>query len=208
MAKKTKYYVVWQGNNPGVYDSWDECLLQVKGYPNALYRSFSSREEAEEAYAHGYTPVEKPGRRDVTHGDLEDEVVWNSICVDAACSGNPGLMEYRGVDTRTGLELFHVGPLQDGTNNIGEFLALVHALAYLKRKGDEETVIYSDSRIAIGWVKKGKARTKLNKTKANTRIFELIERAEKWLQNTRFKTQILKWDTARLGEIPADFGRK
>ena len=130
-----------------------------------------------------------------------------SLAVDAACSGNPGDMEYRGVYTATGQEIFHIGPLKKGTNNIGEFLALVHGLALLKQKGSD-LPIYSDSRNAIIWVKKKKCKTLLEREPVNEPIFELIERAEKWLNSNTYTTTILKWETAVWGEIPADFGRK
>ena len=135
-------------------------------------------------------------------------IEWDSISVDAACSGNPGKMEYRGVETQNKNELFHIGPLNEGTNNVGEFLALVHALAMLKKKGDSKTPVYSDSKIAMGWVKRKKANTKLKRTHRNERLFELTARAEQWLKANSYKTRILKWETKRWGEIPADFGRK
>ncbi|MFT7665899.1 MAG: ribonuclease HI, partial [Patiriisocius sp.] len=130
-----------------------------------------------------------------------------SIAVDAACSGNPGTMEYRGVDTQTQKQLFHQGPFYQGTNNVGEFLALVHGLAYLKMQKSDR-IIYSDSRIAMGWVKKKKCNTKLKKTKKNDPIFELIARAERWLKNNSYSSIMIKWETKAWGEIPADFGRK
>lgn len=42
-----KFYAVKIGRNPGVYSSWDECKAQVSGFPNALFKSFSSCQEAE-----------------------------------------------------------------------------------------------------------------------------------------------------------------
>jgi len=127
--------------------------------------------------------------------------------VDAACSGNPGRMEYRGVDTKTKKQLFLQGPFKKGTNNIGEFLALVHGLGYLKLK-KSELPIYSDSRIAISWVKKGQCRTNLQFSKDNQQLLDFIKRAEVWLKENTYTTQILKWETKAWGEIPADFGRK
>jgi ribonuclease HI len=116
-------------------------------------------------------------------------------------------MEYRGVDTQTQKQLFHQGPFYQGTNNVGEFLALVHGLAYLKMQKSDR-IIYSDSRIAMGWVKKKKCNTKLKKTKKNDPIFELIARAERWLKNNSYSSVMIKWETKAWGEIPADFGRK
>jgi ribonuclease HI len=116
-------------------------------------------------------------------------------------------MEYRGVDTKTKKVLFYKGPFKEATNNIGEFLALVHGLAFLK-KHQSNRIIYSDSKIAIGWVIRKKCRTKLVKTSKNQEVFELIQRAELWLNTNTYSTKIVKWPTKQWGEIPADFGRK
>lgn len=90
---------------------------------------------------------------------------------------------------------------------MGEFLALVHGLAFLKKYNSDRN-IYSDSKIAIGWVKRKKCNTKLKRTAQNKQLFELIERAEYWLKTNTYSTKILKWETKAWGEIPADFGRK
>lgn len=211
MAKKKKYYVVWAGNNPGIYDSWRECELQIKGYPNAQFKSFPTREEADDAFSGGigdHLSVKANKKKMLDPLLKEKEVIVPSWSVDAACSGNPGDLEYRGVITENGTDLFHLGPLEQGTNNVGEFLALVHALALLKKEGDSSTPIYSDSRIAIGWVAKKKCNTKLARTSKNKRLFELIARAESWLSRNEYSNPILKWKTKSWGEIPADFGRK
>ena len=128
------------------------------------------------------------------------------MAVDAACSGNPGKMEYRGVHLPSFQQVFHFGPLY-GTNNIGEFLAIVHALALLKQKGIDMPV-YSDSRNAIAWVKQKKCKTKLPRNAKSEPIFQLIDRAERWLHDNTYPTPVLKWETEQWGEIPADFGRK
>jgi ribonuclease HI len=209
MAKQ-KFYVVWEGHTPGVYKTWDECKKQVDGYAQAKYKSFDSAAEAEVAFKSNYwkfvskgAPTAKPA------GKIpRSAIIQESVSVDAACSGNPGAMEYRGVWTADARELFHMGPLADGTNNIGEFLALVHALAMLKAQDKPRMVIYSDSKIAQGWVKKGKCNTKLEATGRNEQIFNLIQRAENWLAMNKITNPILKWETEDWGEIPADFGRK
>ena len=210
---KQKFYVVWEGGTPGIYTSWTECQLQTKGYEGAKYKSFSTHEEAERAfhsspYAYiGKNAVKTENKHKPSSEVLPAAVVENSLAVHAACSGNPGDMEYRGVYTATGQEIFHIGPLKEGTNNVGEFLALVHGLALLQQKGSD-LPIYSDSRNAISWVKKKKCKTLLARKPINEPIFELIERAEKWLNTHTYTTQILKWETSVWGEIPADFGRK
>ncbi len=212
MAKsKIKYYVVWVGVKPGIYTSWDDCKAQIKGFPNASYKSFKSKTEAETAYqgsATEYIGQKGSKKTERSFSDYLDQIESNSISVDAACSNNPGLMEYRAVSTISGEEIFKKGPFSDGTNNVGEFLALVHALAFLKKSGKEDISIYTDSRTAMAWVRNKKVKTTLQKTSKNSILFELIERAITWLQNNNYKTTILKWDTDNWGEIPADFGRK
>ena len=136
------------------------------------------------------------------------KIIQDSLSVDAACSGNPGQMEYQGVYTKTKDPIFHQGPFPEGTNNVGEFLAIVHGLAYLKKEGRLTTPIYSDSKTAQAWVRNRKAKTNLAQTPRNKPIFDLIDRAEKWLQTNTYQNPILKWDTENWGEIPADFGRK
>ncbi|HCC52171.1 MAG TPA: ribonuclease H [Porphyromonadaceae bacterium] len=211
MTKRTKqkYYVVWKGVEPGIYDSWTDCQLRIKGYDGALYKSFHSKKEAEDAFSG--SPFDYIGKdlKIKHHPDKDNPppYITESLAVDAACSGNPGNMEYRGVYVETGQQVFHVGPMAQGTNNIGEFLALVHGLALFGKNGCTMP-IYSDSRNAILWVQQKKCKTKLERTAVNAPIFNLIERAEKWLRENSYTTKILKWETAEWGEIPADFGRK
>ena len=207
MAKKKKFYVVWTGLNPGVYHSWDDCQAQIKGVKGAVYKSFDSKEEAERAYASpAYTYTKKAETPTFTLETLPAVVERYALAVDAACSGNPGPMEYRGVYLGDGKEIFHFGPVH-GTNNIGEFLAIVHALAMLDKQGLKMT-IYSDSRTAISWVRKKCCKTQLERTDETEELFQLIERAESWLKAHRVTVPIVKWETEQWGEIPTDFGRK
>ncbi len=206
MGKK-RYYVVWNGLVPGIYDTWDECQTQIKGVKQALYKSFATRDEAERAYngsPYQYIFAEK--KENKTPAEIPSTVHRNALAVDAACSGNPGQMEYRGVYLATGEEIFHFGPIM-GTNNIGEFLAIVHALALLKKQ-QSRIPIYSDSRNALLWIKQKKCKTKLERMADTAEVFEMIERAEKWLQSNSYDNTLIKWETSQWGEIPADFGRK
>ena len=213
MSKKKKYYTVWNGVEPGVYDDWKICERQIKGYEGAKYKSFDTLDEANKAYqSQWYSYIGKNAEKAKVQKDYRqlpksEQPILTSIAVDAACSGNPGLMEYQGVDVKTGFQIFHIGPLEQGTNNIGEFLAIVHAVASFY-KTNPTLPIYSDSKTAISWVKNKKAKTKLEPNEKNTAIFDLIQRAERWLHNNSFTNPILKWDTEKWGEIPADFGRK
>lgn len=219
MAKSKKYYVVWEGVTPGIYDSWAACQLQIKGYPAARYKSFKTREEAVAAFggnasdhmdtrilAKGQAPGSAAAKPAATPSLFAKEIIWDSISVDAACSGNPGVMEYQGVDTKSRYQFFHQ-KFELGTNNIGEFLAIVHALAMFKKEG-KSTPIYTDSRNAMLWVKNKKCKTTLVKNARTAIVHELIARAETWLKSNTYDNKILKWETEKWGEIPADFGRK
>ncbi len=210
-AKKPKFYVVWQGRKPGVYDSWDEAKAQTDGFAKPLFKSFDSKPAALKAYkdkphVHIGQAIKPAGKQSKLAG-LVGDPIQDSLVVDAAWNTATGDMEYQGIYLATKQKLFLKGPYTDGTNNIGEFLAIVHALALLHQK-DSNMPVYSDSRTAIGWVKKKKANTKLEETTRNAELFELLDRAETWLQTHRFANPVLKWETTVWGENPADFGRK
>lgn len=216
MAKKTnKYYVVWSGHKPGVYENWAECQQQVNGYDKAKFKSFSSQAEAERALKDGWnkhwgqkkaadkTTVPASERDEAQRSDID----YDSISVDVGTRGNPGPIEYKGVDTKTGEVLFQVGPIKNGTNNLGEFIAIVHALAYLNKQGSKKTV-YTDSKTALSWLKKKKVGSSLERTKDTEKVWELADRAVNWLETHQYDNKVLKWNTEKWGEIKADYGRK
>lgn len=208
MAKK--YYVVWKGRQTGVFDSWEACQAQVKGFSEAQFKAFPSRAQAEAAFR---SPPQEQPRNSTSHRVqawllLPDPPQLPSICVDAACDGAPGNMECRGVWTESGEEIFHQGPFPESTVNIGEFLAVVHGLAWLLKKG-LEMPIYTDSVIAIQWVQQGGCQSKLPENEKNRVVFDLVRRAERFLkEHPRQVAWVRKWDTQAWGENPADFGRK
>lgn len=212
MAKRKggKYYVVWQGRTPGIYDTWADAKAQIDGFPNAQYRGYATIEEARAAFSlpFQYSPnfQQKPDWR-----TSKTPPLIPSICVDAACNMRTGTMEYRGVNTEDGAVIFAKGPFYDTTNNVGEFLAIVHALALLNRDGNPQfmsTPIYSDSLTAMSWVRRKHANTKMTPTPDNASLRVIIERAETWLRTHRWANLVLKWETKEWGETPADYGRK
>ncbi len=217
---KQKFYVVWVGREPGVYDNWSDAEEQVLNFPGAKYKSFASAAEAAKAYrgsedndpadlgsfliaAADRRPTDPGAPSYMSNPDI-DKDAW---AVDASCQGNPGIMEYRGVELSTGKELFKVGPFQDGTNNIGEFLAIVHALAEMNRRNEWHN-IYSDSKTAQAWIRNRQVKTQLKQTDRNAKLFELLGRGLVWIRSHSWPIKIMKWQTELWGEIPADFGRK
>ncbi|WP_079913663.1 ribonuclease H [Paenibacillus sp. 32352] len=219
---KSKYYVVWEGKVPGIYTTWAECQAQTNGYPQARFKAYESEAEAKAAMARGWkasfaaangakggsaSSSSAGARKAAGGGTAKPEADLDSLSVDVGSRGNPGIVEYKGVYTRTGEVVFQHPPISKGTNNLGEFLAIVHALAYLKQKGSSMT-IYSDSVTAISWVRKKEVATNLPRDKSTQEIWTLVDRALAWLKSNTYSNKILKWDTKAWGEIKADYGRK
>lgn len=232
MAKRRKYYVVWRGHSPGIYDSWEEARQQTTGFPGAQYKSFNDLDEATAAYRgnpsdhlgimrsilrHNPSFGQKTAQQapDLGNGVRDytaiEGIRLDAIAVDGACSGNPGPMEYRAVRVIDGVEVFRVGAAQHliGTNNIAEYLAMIHLAALLKKKGDYTTPIYTDSKNTLAWLRRGNSRTSLERTPKTAATLDLLARADAWLAaNGPIVNPIFKWPTELWGEIPADFGRK
>lgn len=208
---KKKYYVVWKGRKTGVFETWNECLTQIHGFPDAVYKSFKTRQLAEEAFK---SESDKFIGKDIFESELSEEQIkllgepiQESISVDGAWNTFTGIVEYQGVETHSGKVLFKAGPFEDGTNNIVEFLSIVHALAYCKQN-NLTLPIYSDSRNAIGWVRNKTQKTNHKQSEKNKKLFDMLDRAVKWLNSNEYQNEILKWETRAWGENPADFGRK
>jgi ribonuclease HI len=212
MAKKPKFYVVWKGRKTGVFNSWDECKEQTNGFDGAVFKSFETMELAEKAFhssSYDYIGKDKKFVSNISKEELAliGNPYEDAIAVDGAWDNTTGLVEYQGIYLKTYEVLFHVGPLEDGTINMVEFLAIVHALALCKQ-WNWKIPVYSDSKIALGWVREKKARTNHSPSDKNIKLFEMLIRAEKWLEDNIYENELLKWETKAWGENPADFGRK
>lgn len=216
MAKQ-KYYVVWVGRKPGIYTSWADCQEQINKFDDARFKSYETKAAAELAYKEGWKKHWGSGKPaasttgrfkpNSSHVETSEEIDYNSISVDVGTSGNPGPVEYKGVDTQTGEVIFSKGPVQKGTNNLGEFLAIVHGLAYLQKIGSNKTV-YSDSVNALKWVKQKAVSSTLVRDESTKEIWDLVDRAVHWLKTNTYTNKVLKWQTKQWGEIKADYGRK
>ncbi|WP_405081993.1 ribonuclease H [Paenibacillus chitinolyticus] len=213
MAEK-KFYVVWVGRTPGIYSTWAQCKEQTDAFPQAKYKSYPTEAEARAAFERGWQKSLDFGAKKKSAGagasgksEAPPEVDNDSISVDVGCSGNPGIVEYKGVDTKTGEVIFYRGPISKGTNNMGEFLAIVHALAYLQKQGSSKTV-YTDSMTALSWLRKKEVASNLVRDASTEEIWTLVDRALQWVRTNTYTNKIVKWDTKKWGEIKADFGRK
>lgn len=191
---KNRFYVVWRGRQTGIFNSWDECKQQIDGYPGAQYRAYPDWEQAHEAHLKGYW---KNVADKIEQAD--EEVEQDSVTVDVRINEN-GRLQYFGFHTTTGQLLFSSPVYEDGNNNVGQFLAIVHALALLAPRDDFRT-IYSASDTAIRWVEKRQCNTSLCRTLRNTQLFDLLARANQWLAHNSFANHVVKWDKERWGEI-------
>lgn len=210
-----KFYVVFAGREPGIYDNWEDAKAQVDGFPGARFRSYTNCEEATLAFRREGDAADvlifqrmAQQRPVVVDYSAFPEIRTDAIAVDGACNRNPGGdVEYQGVRVGTGERVFHIGPYPGGSNNIGEYLGLVHALALLQRQGDGSTPIYTDSVTALSWLRRRKHNSKVQLPPASA-LAQMLARADAWLASHTYSNPVLKWNTETWGEIPADFGRK
>ncbi|WP_148927662.1 ribonuclease H [Paenibacillus methanolicus] len=205
---KSKYYVVWAGRKPGIYTTWADCQKQTTGFSGARFKSFESKAEAEAAYAgEASERAATSAARGAGAAASKEEIIANSISVDVGSKGNPGIVEYKVVDTVTGAVLFEHPPIAKGTNNLGEFLAIVHGLRLIHEQGLDK-IVYTDSQTAMLWVKNRAVNTNLARDASTREIWTLVDEALDWLQRHPAHAQVRKWNTAAWGEIKADYGRK
>lgn len=204
MASRQKFYTVWVGKKPGVYTTWADCEQQVKGIVGAKYKSYPSLEIAREAFTK--TPLWDHKLRSALI-DQKINLPTHYLCVDAACSGVPGPVEWRVVKMPERKIILKKGPYHYGSNNIGEFLALVDAIRY-RQDHTLDLAIYSDSITALAWVRNKKCKTTIDVAKNNKQLAALIFEAESFLTSSGKFNELLKWETNNWGEIPADYGRK
>jgi ribonuclease HI len=194
MAKNRSFYVVFKGRVEGIYETWAECEVHTKGFAGAKYKKYSSWHLAEAAYQNYH--------KEITTTE-EQAYPLSGLCVDGACDDS-GNFEFRCVDLESGKIIHPSLRMKGGTNNVAEFLGLVWALAYCKKRS-LVTRVYSDSVTAIAWVRNKHARSTVN---VSVEVKSLLSKAQEWLQNNNSTSPVIKWRTDIWGEIPADYGRK
>ncbi len=208
---KQKYYTVWKWRQTGIFDNWDACKKSVDGYVWARYKSYPTKAEAELALKQPNHPTFQHSKIPTSNFQLPttSSPILPSLSVDWAWNTVTGWCEYQWVMTDSPESRILAGwPYADGTNNIVEFLGLVHALRYCQEHNLPTIPIYTDSVTAIAWVRNKVAKTTQPRNSKNAKLFGLLDDAILWLQSNSYKNPILKWETRIWGEIPADFGRK
>ncbi len=173
MAKK--FYVVWEGRKTGIFTDWDTCKKQVYGFPGAKYKSFSTRAEAEIAFAKAPAgggkkkAAKKKGtsRGSLSNKDVQALLVDVKIFTDGGCEPNPG-------QAGSGISIYRDNRVEElwyglydlcGTNNTAELNALYQALILARGEleAGDTVAILCDSKYSIqcitewaaGWEKRG-----------------------------------------------------
>jgi ribonuclease HI len=206
----TKFYVVFRGRKAGVYATWEECRSQIEGVPGHSCKAYKSRCDAEDALRAGSARAFEATRKERAAQVWRSKIPGACIAVDAACAGVPGPTEYRGVLLPECSEIFHSQLYARGTNNVGEFLAIVEGMRWLAERSFTSLPLYSDSQVGLGWVRAGKCNTHMASASPDLKM--AIEAADSWLRASpeapKLVPMLRKWPTSEFGEIPADFGRK
>lgn len=193
---KKKYYVVWRGRETGIFTSWDACLRSVNDFQGALFRGYSTWEEAHDAHLNGYWR-EVAKNKAVTP---TTEVIRHSFATDAVHNAD-GTFSYFITDIEQSRTIYRSPSFHDSNLNVCRFLAIVHALAILTKTSDTRPV-YSPSATAISWVSRRECRTSLCRTLGNTVTFDLIIRAGRFLADNLMSNPILRWESESWGEVP------
>jgi ribonuclease HI len=210
-TKKPTRYVVWIGKKPGVYTSRDGCRQQVDKFPGARYQGFDSQQLAIHAFDLGYDWFQAYKGQNNTHMRRPTECL-GQIAVDAACSGNPGILEYQwvviGQESGQIFPLFAGGPYPLGTVNLWEFIALVEAVKYVQTAWSLQ-IVYTDSRTALSRYQSRQVKTMLIHNETTLHLYLKVDQCVRRLQWAyQGNVVVRKWNTALRGECPADFGRK
>jgi ribonuclease HI len=217
MAKK--HYVVWVGNNTGVFDNWAETQKATSGAKGAKFKSFPNITEANKAFTESYELHygNSDGEKS-TSGKIKVKITKKLdlkayLTVDAAYNGKES--EWRGVMCGTDFphepEIFRSPVHSGGSNNIGEFLALIEGICYLLKSNQLHIPIYSDSKTALAWHRNKEHKSTVIDNKINDPV--MMNKFFKSFDFLNGKAKELnyileKWHTKEWGEIAADFGRK
>lgn len=128
----------------------------------------------------------------------------SGLVVDGSFLWGKKKLQYQVVDIETS-ELIYTSPVYiGGSSNVAEYLAIIHGLAYADKNG-LKCDIYSDSYIAMGWVRKRMCRTR---EEMSEELKKVVDRSTLWLNLNLLSNKVLIWQSHLWGENPADFGRK
>lgn len=128
----------------------------------------------------------------------------DKIIVHSTANTKTKRMAYKGFNESTNKWIFKVKYKGYCTQNVADFMAIVHALHYCKIN-NIDLPIYNDNLVAIKWVKDKKVNSLLIKTKENHELFQSFENALVILKQNDFLNPILFWKKKELGNIKNPF---
>ena len=180
MAKAKKYYAVKTGRQTGIFESWDECKRQVMGFGGAVYKSFTSRAEAEAFIGAPTAPTQwchTPAGAEPVNDD--GKVIFY---VDGSYDKRTGRFSYgmvilphEGQPTEiTDSKAFDDPSLAEMRNVAGEINGSMAAMRWCIENGVKDAVIYYDYEGIAKWALK---EWKANKegTKAYAAFYDSIK---------------------------------
>ncbi len=140
---KSKFYAVKSGRSPGIYESWSECQEQIKGFAGALFKSFSSLQEAQDWM--------KPEKLSVSFADASVKVYVDGSFVKA---GQPAGWGWVAVENETVIgEGCGKTPGPALSRNIdGELHAAIEGARFLKERKTRGVICHDYAGIAH-WAK-------------------------------------------------------
>lgn len=200
----SKYYVIFNTENRGIYDTWGECQEKTKGVSGVKFKSFKNRSLAETALNENLIESKENEK-------IKDLFPKIGFATDGACNVKKRIGQYQIYDLEKNKMIFTSKEFENTTNNQMEFLALMHALILCEDLKVLEDIkydnypIYTDSITAISWLKNNKLNSNID---YDSIVGKEIKKMLNWLKNNQYNNKIIKWETKNLGEIPADFGRK
>src|SRR5699024_3430530 len=160
-----KFYAVKKGKKPGIYKTWPDCQKQVKGFSGAVYKSFTSLEEAEAFIGDASSSVSKTKQgeeiRWLSKSDSkgQTDIDTMSVYVDGSFDKKSGYFGYGGVVLYQGTKKSYKGGrntecLDKMRNVAGEIIAAMHAVKIAKKAGVKKVVIYHDYMGIAEWALK------------------------------------------------------
>jgi ribonuclease HI len=164
-----KFYGVRKGRMTGIFENWEACRAQVYHFPGAVYKGFSTREEAEAFLSPSQTSQSAPtGKSQKPTSSIIE--IW----VDGSCfpQANGSLRLGWGLLVKKNGQEIHRDKGNDiprtaivHRNVAGEILAILKAIQWCQSQGITELTIYYDYQGLESWAT-GDWRAKLPFTQA------------------------------------------
>lgn len=169
----TKYYAVRVGRSTGVFLTWAECQKQVTGFPGAVFKSFTTIEEAEN-FVKGIVPqIEESGEQilkaepgalvayvDGSHNVANNQFSYGMVLLD-------------GEQELKFQQFFIDEELASMRNVAGEIKGAEAAMRYAVEQGFQKLYIYHDYEGIAKWCL-GEWKTNKEGTKAYKAYFDSI----------------------------------